>query len=231
MIDNDYKKIVKKYIKDNLLKSFDACTIFRENDYVFQDNKYNTLNVDNTTYKIESINTEYAEIEISNVNNKLYPLTNKKIYVNYNFEVEIDSGYENTLKLKNPNDIYLLSVGDIISENVNKLSNKIYVIVDIDDVIVNNPYMTATHDNQEFTVNIFIGSNDYNGNEEKFEFFFNEILKLMRVQSFQVEYKGLKMNIFTKTKPRYKTGIKTENDRVGYIILTLSHFFNFKNRL
>ena len=46
-----------------------------------------------------------------------------------------------------------------------------------------------------------------------------------------IEYNNKNLDIFTVDKPRYRSSVKTENDRVGYIILRFSHFYNNKIRI
>lgn len=91
--------------------------------------------------------------------------------------------------------------------------------------------ISSTHNNIYYDVNIFIGSNDYTLTRNEFDFFYEEIIRIFNEQSFNVTYKDKNLDIFTVNKPRYRSVVKTENDRVGYIILRLSHFYNNKIRI
>lgn len=231
MNDLDFKRIMEIHIKDKLNKVLSKnCNKYNEDDYVIQDNKYNENNNDITTYKIEEIDFNNNTVKISNVNNKTYPLENKKIYVNYNIEIDTEVIGDNLLRFSDNDTLYLLAVGDIITETVDKQNTKVYIIVDIDEVIIENNYITSTHDNQIFTTNVFVGINDYKDekDKEKYDFFFNEVIRIFREQSFNINYNNKNLDIFTVNKPRYKSSIKTENDRVGYIILTHSHIYDYR---
>ena len=135
------------------------------------------------------------------------------------------------MKFKNKDDLYLVAQGDIVTENVDKQENKIYIIVDVDNVRVETETISSTHNNTYYDVNIFIGSNDYSKTKEEFNFFFNEIIRIFNEQSFNINYNEKNLDVFTVDKPRYRSSVKTENDRVGYIILRFSHFYNNKIRI
>jgi hypothetical protein len=229
----EFKELIKKIIKENLKKVYNMCELkIDDNDYIFQDNKYNIeSNKEEITYMIESLNDEDGVIKITNVKNLHIPLT-KKIIVNYSEEVLVDVIDTNTLKLLDINDIYLLSVGDIITtDNGNNDKNKIYIIVDVDNVAIRNDYITDTHDNTVYTVNLFIGTNDFNNNKEKYNFIFNEILRIFRVHSISTVYKEKEIVLQTVIKPHYNTYVNTENDRVSYVVLNLSHIYNKNLRI
>ena len=59
--------------------------------------------------------------------------------------------------LKNRDDIYLLALGDIVTDNVDKQENKIYIIVDVDNVRVETETISDKFNNTYYDVNIFIG--------------------------------------------------------------------------
>ena len=128
-------------------------------------------------------------------------------------------------------DLYLVAKGDIITDNVDKQENKIYIIVDVDNVRVETETISNTHNNTYYDVNIFVGSNDYSITKEEFNFFYNEIIKIFSEQSFNIDYNNKNLDVFTVDKPRYRSSVKTENDRIGYIILRFSHFYSNKIRI
>ena len=165
------------------------------------------------------------------MNNLQYPLNNKKIFVNYNNEIDINVIGNNKLSFDNVDDLYLVALGDIVTSNVDKQENKIYIIVDVDNVRVETETISSTHNNTYYDVNIFVGSNDYSNTKEEFNFFYNELIRLFNEQSFNIEYNNKNLDIFTVDKPRYRSSVKTENDRVGYIILRFSHFYDNKIRI
>lgn len=231
MNDIQFKELLELYINNRLNKLLENnnCTVYTKDDYVIQDNKYNIpTNTENIIFNVESIDFENNIVSITNINNLQYPLNNKKIFVNYNFGLDITMLSDNKFQFDNKDDIYLIAVGDIITEKVDTKDNKIYIIVDVDDVKVTTETMTTTHNNTYYTVSILIGSNDFKNNSDKYSFFFSEVVRIFNEQSFNIKYKDKDLDIFTVTKPRYKSSVNTENDRIGWIILTFSHFYNNK---
>ena len=163
--------------------------------------------------------------------NSQISLFKTKIFVNYNIDIEVYILGDNKIKFKNEGDIYLVAIGDIVTLEVDKQENKIYIITDVDNVRTETNTISSTHNNIYYDVNIFIGSNDYTLTRNEFDFFYEEIIRIFNEQSFNVTYKDKNLDIFTVNKPRYRSVVKTENDRVGYIILRLSHFYNNKIRI
>ena len=160
--------------------------------------------------------------------NKYSNASNEDIY---NIDIEVYILGDNKIKFKNEGDIYLVAIGDIVTLEVDKQENKIYIITDVDNVRTETNTISSTHNNIYYDVNIFIGSNDYTLTRNEFDFFYEEIIRIFNEQSFNVTYKYKNLDIFTVNKPRYRSVVKTENDRVGYIILRLSHFYNNKIRI
>ena len=196
-----------------------------------QENKYNLpLNNSLQVFNIEDIDYENGYVSIINVNNLQFPLVNK-IYVSYNLEIKIDNVENNKIYFRDNDDLYLVAKEDIITDNVNKHENKIYIIVDVDNVRVETETISNTHNNTYYDVNIFVGSNDYSITKEEFNFFYNEIIKIFSEQSFNIDYNNKNLDVFTVDKPRYRSSVKTENDRIGYIILRFSHFYSNKIRI
>ena len=154
--------------------------------------------------------------------------------INFFQEVDIKNlkidGNEFSIFIDN-DDLYLVAKGDIITDNVDKQENKIYIIVDVDNVRVETETISNTHNNTYYDVNIFVGSNDYSITKEEFNFFYNEIIKIFSEQSFNIDYNNKNLDVFTVDKPRYRSSVKTENDRIGYIILRFSHFYSNKIRI
>lgn len=233
MNDIQFKELIELHIKNKLNELVNkTCFENFKSKYVIQDNKYNIPTNSNTEiYNISDIDIENNIVTISNVNNLQYPLNNKKIFVNYNNEINVNVIGNNKLSFDNTDDLYLIALGDIVTSNVDKQENKIYIIVDVDNVRVETETISSTHNNTYYDVNIFVGSNDYSNTKEEFNFFYNELIRLFSEQSFNIEYNNKNLDIFTVDKPRYRSSVKTENDRVGYIILRFSHFYNNKIRI
>ena len=226
MNDIQFKELIELHIKNKLNELINkTCFENFKGKYVIQDNKYNIpANSNIEIYNISNIDIENNIVTISNVNNLQYPLNNKKIFVNYNNEIDVNVIGNNKLSFDNVDDLYLIALGDIVTSNVDKQENKIYIIVDVDNVRVETETISSTHNNTHYDVNIFVGSNDYSNTKEEFNFFYNELIRLFSEQSFNIEYNNKSLDIFTVDKPRYRSSVKTENDRVGYIILRFSHF-------
>ena len=233
MNDIQFKELIELHINKELNKVFknEPCYEHFKDSYIIQENKYNIpLNSNLQVFNIEEINYEDNYISIVNVNNLQFPLVNK-IYVNYNLEIDIDNVEDNKIYFKDNDDLYLVAKGDIITDNVDKQENKIYIIVDVDNVRVETETISNTHNNTYYDVNIFVGSNDYSITKEEFNFFYNEIIKIFSEQSFNIDYNNKNLDVFTVDKPRYRSSVKTENDRIGYIILRFSHFYSNKIRI
>ena len=231
MTDLKFKEVIKIYLNSRLEELVNKpCFIDYKDKYIFQENKYsNASNED--IYNISNIDLENKIITISNVKNSQISLFKTKIFVNYNIDIEVYILGDNTIKFKNEGDIYLVAIGDIVTLEVDKQENKIYIITDVDNVRTETNTISSTHNNIYYDVNIFIGSNDYTLTRNEFDFFYEEIIRIFNEQSFNVTYKDKNLDIFTVNKPRYRSVVKTENDRVGYIILRLSHFYNNKIRI
>ena len=231
MTDLKFKEVIKAYLNSRLEELVNKpCFIDYKDKYIFQENKYsNTSNED--IYNISNIDLENKIITISNVKNSQISLFKTKIFVNYNIDIEVYILGDNKIKFKNEGDIYLVAIGDIVTLEVDKQENKIYIITDVDNVRTETNTISSTHNNIYYDVNIFIGSNDYTLTRNEFDFFYEEIIRIFNEQSFNVTYKDKNLDIFTVNKPRYRSVVKTENDRVGYIILRLSHFYNNKIRI
>lgn len=233
MTDLKFKKLIETYIKNKLDKLFEnECFKAFKDKYVIQDNKYNIpTNTDNNIFNIDSIDEENNIITVINVNNLQFPLSNKKIFVNYNNEIDVKVFENNEIRLENKDDIYLLALGDIVTDNVDKQENKIYIIVDVDNVRVETETISDKFNNTYYDVNIFIGSNDYKITSKEFEFFYEELIRIFSEQSFNINFNDKNLDIFTVNKPRYRCSVKNENDKVGYIILRFSHFYNNNTRI
>lgn len=231
MTDLKFKEVIKIYLNSRLEELVNKpCFIDYKDKYIFQENKYsNASNED--IYNISNIDLENKIITISNVKNSQISLFKTKIFVNYNIDIEVYILGDNKIKFKNEEDIYLVAIGDIVTLEVDKQENKIYIITDVDNVRTETNTISSTHNNIYYDVNIFIGSNDYTLTRNEFDFFYEEIIRIFNEQSFNVTYKDKNLDIFTVNKPRYRSVVKTENDRVGYIILRLSHFYNNKIRI
>lgn len=231
MTDLKFKEVIKIYLNSRLKELVNKpCFIDYKDKYIFQENKYsNASNED--IYNISNIDLENKIITISNVKNSQISLFKTKIFVNYNIDIEVYILGDNKIKFKNEEDIYLVAIGDIVTLEVDKQENKIYIITDVDNVRTETNTISSTHNNIYYDVNIFIGSNDYTLTRNEFDFFYEEIIRIFNEQSFNVTYKDKNLDIFTVNKPRYRSVVKTENDRVGYIILRLSHFYNNKIRI
>lgn len=231
MTDLKFKEVIKIYLNSRLEELVNKpCFINYKDKYIFQENKYsNASNED--IYNISNIDLENKIITISNVKNSQISLFKTKIFVNYNIDIEVYILGDNKIKFKNKEDIYLVAIGDIVTLEVDKQENKIYIITDVDNVRTETNTISSTHNNIYYDVNIFIGSNDYTLTRNEFDFFYEEIIRIFNEQSFNVTYKDKNLDIFTVNKPRYRSVVKTENDRVGYIILRLSHFYNNKIRI
>lgn len=231
MTDLKFKEVIKAYLNSRLEELVNKpCFIDYKDKYIFQENKYsNASNED--IYNISNIDLENKIITISNVKNSQISLFKTKIFVNYNIDIEVYILGDNKIKFKNKEDIYLVAIGDIVTLEVDKQENKIYIITDVDNVRTETNTISSTHNNIYYDVNIFIGSNDYTLTRNEFDFFYEEIIRIFNEQSFNVTYKDKNLDIFTVNKPRYRSVVKTENDRVGYIILRLSHFYNNKIRI
>jgi hypothetical protein len=233
MNDIQFKELIENYINlrlNNLLK--ETCFEKYKGKYIIQENKYNKpSNTDIKIFNISTIDYDNNIVTLINSDNLQYPLENKKIFVNYNNEINVTVYENNILKFKNMDDLYLIAQGDIVTENVDKQENKIYIIVDVDNVRVETETISSTHNNTYYDVNIFIGSNDYSRTKEEFNFFYNELIRIFNEQSFNIDYNNKNLDVFTVDKPRYRSSVKTENDRVGYIILRFSHFYNNKIRI
>ena len=231
MTDLKFKEVIKAYLNSRLEELVNKpCFIDYKDKYIFQENKYsNASNED--IYNISNIDLENKIITISNVKNSQISLFKTKIFVNYNIDIEVYILGDNKIKFKNEEDIYLVAIGDIVTLEVDKQENKIYIITDVDNVRTETNTISSTHNNIYYDVNIFIGSNDYTLTRNEFDFFYEEIIRIFNEQSFNVTYKDKNLDIFTVNKPRYRSVVKTENDRVGYIILRLSHFYNNKIRI
>lgn len=231
MTDLKFKEVIKIYLNSRLEELVNKpCFIDYKDKYIFQENKYsNASNED--IYNISNIDLENKIITISNVKNSQISLFKTKIFVNYNIDIEVYILGDNKIKFKNEKDIYLVAIGDIVTLEVDKQENKIYIITDVDNVRTETNTISSTHNNIYYDVNIFIGSNDYTLTRNEFDFFYEEIIRIFNEQSFNVTYKDKNLDIFTVNKPRYRSVVKTENDRVGYIILRLSHFYNNKIRI
>lgn len=231
MTDLKFKEVIKVYLNSRLKELVNKpCFIDYKDKYIFQENKYsNASNED--IYNISNIDLENKIITISNVKNSQISLFKTKIFVNYNIDIEVYILGYNKIKFKNEGDIYLVAIGDIVTLEVDKQENKIYIITDVDNVRTETNTISSTHNNIYYDVNIFIGSNDYTLTRNEFDFFYEEIIRIFNEQSFNVTYKDKNLDIFTVNKPRYRSVVKTENDRVGYIILRLSHFYNNKIRI
>ena len=67
--------------------------------------------------------------------------------------------------------------------------------------------------------------------EEKYNFIFNEILRIFRVHSISTVYKEKEIVLQTVIKPHYNTYVNTENDRISYVVLNLSHIYNKNLRI
>ena len=233
MNDIQFKELIELHINNELNKTFEneSCYEHFKDSYVIQENKYNLpLNNSLQVFNIEDIDYENGYVSIINVNNLQFPLVDK-IYVNYNLEIKIDNVENNKIYFRDNDDLYLVAKGDIITDNVNKQENKIYIIVDVDNVRVETETISNTHNNTYYDVNIFVGSNDYSITKEEFNFFYNEIIKIFSEQSFNIDYNNKNLDVFTVDKPRYRSSVKTENDRIGYIILRFSHFYSNKIRI
>ena len=233
MNDIQFKELIENYINlrlSNLLK--ETCFEKYKGKYIIQENKYNKpQNTEIEIFNIDTIDYDNNIVTLINSNNLQYPLENKKIFVNYNNEINVTVYENNILKFNNLDDLYLISQGDIVTGNVDKQENKIYIIVDVDNVRVETETISSTHNNTYYDVNIFIGSNDYSRTKEEFNFFYNELIRIFNEQSFNIDYNNKNLDVFTVDKPRYRSSVKTENDRVGYIILRFSHFYNNKIRI
>ena len=233
MNDIQFKELIELHINNELNKTFEnePCYEHFKDSYVIQENKYNLpLNNSLQVFNIEDIDYENGYVSIINVNNLQFPLVDK-IYVNYNLEIKIDNVENNKIYFRDNDDLYLVAKGDIITDNVDKQENKIYIIVDVDNVRVETETISNTHNNTYYDVNIFVGSNDYSITKEEFNFFYNEIIKIFSEQSFNIDYNNNNLDVFTVNKPRYRSNVKTENDRIGYIILRFSHFYSNKIRI
>lgn len=233
MTDLKFKELIETHIKNRLNKLFEnECFETFKGKYVIQNNKYNIpTNTDNNIFNIDSIDEENNTITVINVNNLQFPLSNKKIFVNYNNEIDVKVYENNEIMLKNRDDIYLLALGDIVTDNVDKQENKIYIIVDVDNVRVETETISDKFNNTYYDVNIFVGSNDYKITSREFEFFYDELIRIFSEQSFNINFNGKNLDIFTVNKPRYRCSVKNENDKVGYIILRFSHFYNNNTRI
>lgn len=233
MTDLKFKKLIETHIKNKLNKLFEnECFETFKDKYVIQDNKYNIpTNTNNNIFNIDSIDEENSTITVINVNNLQFPLSNKKIFVNYNNEIDVKVFEDNKIRIENKDDIYLLALGDIVTDNVDKQENKIYIIVDVDNVRVETETISDKYNNTYYDVNIFVGSNDYTITHKEFEFFYEELIRIFNEQSFNITFNEKNLDIFTVNKPRYRCGVKNENDRVGYIILRFSHFYNNNTRI
>lgn len=233
MTDIQFKNLIEVHIKDELDKLFkEDCFKHYEDKFIFQESKYNIpTNTENEVFNVESIDYENNIVTLTNANNLQYPLNNKKIFVNYNNEINVKVLGNNNIQLDNTDDLYLLAIGDIVTDNVDRQKNKIYIIVDVDNVRVETETISNSHNNTYYDVNIFVGSNDYSITHKEFEFFYNELIRIFSKQSFNVIFNGKSLDIFSVSKPRYRSTIKTENDRVGYIILRFSHFYNNNIRI
>ena len=233
MNDIQFKELIELHIKNKLNELVNkTCFENFKGKYVIQDNKYNIPANSNTEiYNINDIDIENNIVTISNVNNLQYPLNNKKIFVNYNNEINVNVIGNNKLSFDNTDDLYLIALGDIVTSNVDKQENKIYIIVDVDNVRVETETISSTHNNTYYDVNIFVGSNDYAVTSKEFNFFYNELIRIFSEQSFNIDYNNRNLDVFTVDKPRYRSSVKTENDRIGYIILRFSHFYSNKIRI
>nr|DAN63637.1 MAG TPA: hypothetical protein [Herelleviridae sp.] len=233
MTDLKFKKLIENHIKNKLNKLFEnECFETFKDKYIIQDNKYNIpTNTTNNIFNIDSIDEENSTITVINVNNLQFPLSNKKIFVNYNNEIDVKVFEDNKIKIEDKDDIYLLALGDIVTDNVDKQENKIYIIVDVDNVRVETETISDKYNNTYYDVNIFVGSNDYIITHKEFEFFYEELIRIFSEQSFNITFNEKNLDIFTVNKPRYRCGVKNENDRVGYIILRFSHFYNNNTRI
>lgn len=233
MTDLKFKELIEIHIKDRLEKLFEnECFEKFRSKYIIQDNKYNIpTNTKNNIFNIDSIDEDNSIITVTNLNNLQFPLSNKKIFVNYNNEINVKVYENNEIKINNKDDIYLLALGDIVTDNVDKQENKIYIIVDVDNVRVETETVSNSHNNTYYDVNIFIGSNDYSVTKKEFEFFYEELIRIFNEQSFNINFNNKNLDIFTVNKPRYRCSVKNENDKVGYIILRFSHFYNNKIRI
>lgn len=233
MTDLKFKKLIETHIKNKLNKLFEnECFETFKDKYIIQDNKYNIpTNTTNNIFNIDSIDEENSTITVINVNNLQFPLSNKKIFVNYNNEIDVKVFEDNKIKIEDKDDIYLLALGDIVTDNVDKQENKIYIIVDVDNVRVEKETISDKYNNTYYDVNIFVGSNDYIITHKEFEFFYEELIRIFSEQSFNITFNEKNLDIFTVNKPRYRCGVKNENDRVGYIILRFSHFYNNNTRI
>ena len=233
MTDLKFKKLIETHIKNKLNKLFEnECFETFKDKYIIQDNKYNIpTNTTNNIFNIDSIDEENSTITVINVNNLQFPLSNKKIFVNYNNEINVKVFEDNKIKIDDKDDIYLLALGDIVTDNVDKQENKIYIIVDVDNVRVETETISDKYNNTYYDVNIFVGSNDYTITHKEFEFFYEELIRIFNEQSFNITFNEKNLDIFTVNKPRYRCGVKNENDRVGYIILRFSHFYNNNTRI
>lgn len=233
MTDLKFKKLIETHIKNKLNKLFEnECFETFKDKYIIQDNKYNIpTNTTNNIFNIDSIDEENSTITVINVNNLQFPLSNKKIFVNYNNEIDVKVFEDNKIKIEDKDDIYLLALGDIVTDNVDKQENKIYIIVDVDNVRVETETISDKYNNTYYDVNIFVGSNDYTITHKEFEFFYEELIRIFNEQSFNITFNEKNLDIFTVNKPRYRCGVKNENDRVGYIILRFSHFYNNNTRI
>ena len=163
MNDIQFKELIELHIKNKLNELINkTCFENFKGKYVIQDNKYNIpANSNIEIYNISNIDIENNIVTISNVNNLQYPLNNKKIFVNYNNEIDVNVIGNNKLSFDNVDDLYLIALGDIVTSNVDKQENKIYIIVDVDNVRVETETISSTHNNTHYDVNIFVGSNDY----------------------------------------------------------------------
>lgn len=233
MTDIQFKKLIETHIKDEFNELFkEDCFKHYEDKFVFQESKYNIpTNTENEVFNVENIDYDNNIVTLTNANNLQYPLNNKKIFVNYNNEINVKVLGNNNIQLDNTDDLYLLAIGDIVTDNVDKQKNKIYIIVDVDNVRVETETISNSHNNTYYDVNIFVGSNDYSITHKEFEFFYNELIRIFSKQSFNVIFNGKSLDIFSVNKPRYRSTIKTENDRVGYIILRFSHFYDNNIRI
>lgn len=233
MNDIQFKELIEQYINKRLNNTVnETCFEKYKGKYIIQENKYNKpSNTDIKIFNISTIDYDNNIVTLINSDNLQYPLENKKIFVNYNNEINVTVYENNILKFKDMDDLYLVAQGDIVTENVDKQENKIYIIVDVDNVRVETETISSTHNNTYYDVNIFIGSNDYSKTKEEFNFFFNELIRIFNEQNFNINYNDKNLDVFTVDKPRYRSSVKTENDRVGYIILRFSHFYNNKIRI
>ena len=178
MTDLKFKEVIKAYLNSRLEELVNKpCFIDYKDKYIFQENKYsNASNED--IYNISNIDLENKIITISNVKNSQISLFKTKIFVNYNIDIEVYILGDNKIKFKNEGDIYLVAIGDIVTLEVDKQENKIYIITDVDNVRTETNTISSTHNNIYYDVNIFIGSNDYTLTRNEFDFFYEEIIRI-----------------------------------------------------